>query len=239
MTKDTPTSASGQEEDWGKSRETTGEELWTVNAGGFSAAVDAFAIEPPEQTQDQSNIWFLSMVGPQISLKAISASLLNMPPKPTHLTPGPEGLTLSDGILNCRVPPQTIGTWTTRITRMANRMGYHAMVYTKTAEYSFDRDDFLLVTRTGENQTEQHHRFLDRRISLPLHHSWAGWLWERGLKKGEIQPLECLSVRAWKCVPDPEELEADLGVAIAARILTLPESPKPRNPAEEEGNKDG
>ena len=87
-------------------------ELWTVSAGGFSATVDAFA------------------VGPQASLKAVWASLLNMPPKPAHLTPGADGLLL-DEMLTCQVPITSLGTWTTRITRLANRMGWHAMTYTK------------------------------------------------------------------------------------------------------------
>ncbi len=115
----------------------------------------------------------------------------------------------------------SIGTWTTRITRMANGMGWHAMVYTRMAEYVFEKDDFLLVTRPREDPMEQHHRFLDRRVSLPLHHSWAAWLWERGLENGEIKPLDCLGIGAWKCVPQPLQLEEDLSHAVAAGTLSL------------------
>ena len=39
-----------------------------------------------------------------------------------------------------------------------------------------------------------HQRFLDRRSSLPLHNSWAGWLWQRGLDCGEISPLQAVGV---------------------------------------------
>ncbi len=202
-------------------QEKDGAELWTVSAGGFSATVDAFALEPPDQPDGLNNLWFLSMLGPQTSLKAVWASLLNMPPKPAHLTPGAEGLALNEEMLTCQVPPPSLGTWTSRITRMANRMGWHAMTYTKLAEYSFERDDFLLVTRPGEDPTERHYRFLDRRVSLPLHRSWAGWLWERGLENGEIKPLECMGIQAWRCIPVLEQLEADLSQDIAAGILTL------------------
>ena len=199
-------------------------ELWTVSAGGFSATVDAFAVEPPSEPHHRFHgIWLLSMVGSQTSLKAIWASLLNMPPKPAHLTPGADGLLLNEQLVTCQVPTVSLGTWTVRMTRMANQMGWHAMTYTKMAEYSFERDDFLLITRPGEDEMERHHRFLDRRVSLPLHVSWAGWLWERGLDNGEIQPLDCLGVRAWRCVPVPSQLESDLSRDIATGILTLEE----------------
>ena len=199
-------------------------ELWTISAGGFSATVDAFALEPPAQLNGPNGLWFISMVGPQTSLKAIWASLLSMPPKPAHLTPGAKGLVLNGRILTCQVPFPSLGTWTTKITRLANRMGWHAMTYTRLAEYSFERDHFLLVTRPGENPEERHRRFLDRRVSLPLHYSWARWLWERGLENGEIKPLECIGIRAWRCIPQQEQLEADLSRDVAVGILTLPEA---------------
>ena len=198
--------------------------LWTVSAGGFSATADAFAIGPPESPGAHHNLWFLSMVGPQSSLKSIWASLLNMPPQPAYLTPGAEGLVLNDELITCSIPPATLGTWTARITRMANWMGWHAMTYTRMAEYSFPKDDFLLITQHGEDPKKQHHRFLDRRVSLPLHRSWADWLWERGLENGEIKPLECTGIRAWHCAPAPTQLEADLSKAVAQGVLTLRES---------------
>ena len=39
-----------------------GEDLFTVNAAGYSATSDAFARDP-----DTEGLWFLSMVGPQTS----------------------------------------------------------------------------------------------------------------------------------------------------------------------------
>ena len=200
---------------------TTEPDLWTVSAGGFSVTADAFAVEAPDDPGKPHSIWFLSMMGAQTSLKAVWASLLNMPPKPAHLTPGADGLALNEEMYTCQIPANTIGTWTTRITRLANGMGWHAMTYTRMTEYGFEKDDFLLVIRPGEDPAEQHHRFLDRRVSLPLHHSWADWLWERGLENGEIQELRSLSIQAWRCVPEPLQLESDLSQAVAEGILTL------------------
>ena len=53
------------------------EDLYTINAGGFSATADAFARDP-----DSCGLWFLSMVGSQTAVKAIWASLLKQPPGP-------------------------------------------------------------------------------------------------------------------------------------------------------------
>ena len=222
MNRDTPNEADEQNgPDEQNVQGKTGPDLWTVSAGGFSVTTDAFAVEPPETRGNAHRLWFLSMMGAQTSLKAVWASLLNMPPKPAYLTPGAEGLALNENMYTCQVPTMSIGTWTTRITRMANGMGWHAMIYSRMAEYGFEKEDFLLVTRPGENAAERHHRFLDRRVSLPLHHSWADWLWERGLENGEIEPLECLGIGAWKCVPQPLQLEQDLSHAVAAGTLSI------------------
>ena len=209
------------EQDEQEGENTTGPDLWTVSAGGFSVTADAFAVEDPEGPGNPHNLWFLSMMGAQTSLKAVWACLLNMPPKPAYLTPGADGLALNEEMYTCQIPTKSIGTWTTRITRMANGMGWHAMMFSRMAEYGFQKEDFLLVIRPGENPAEQHHRFLDRRVSLPLHHSWADWLWERGLENGEIQPLRSLGIQAWRCVPEPLQLESDLSQAVAAGILSL------------------
>ena len=59
------------------------QDLHTIDAGGFSATVDAFA---RDETTD--GLWFLSMVGSQTALKAIWASLLKQPPDVAHLITG-------------------------------------------------------------------------------------------------------------------------------------------------------
>ena len=61
-------------------------------------------------------------------------------------------------------------------------------MYTKTAEYGFEKDSFLLLAQSEDEAPALHHRFLEKRSPLPLHGSWAGWLWDRGLDNGEIVP---------------------------------------------------
>ena len=43
-----------------------------------------------------------------------------------------------------------------------------------------------------------------------MHHSWAGWLWERGIATGEIAPLQSAGIAAYLCRPDGELLRNDL-----------------------------
>ena len=194
-----------------------GETLHTISAGGFSATADAFA-----RDENTDGLWFLSMVGSQTALKAIWASLLKQPPDTAHLIEGADGMALRGGYQRCHIPYETIGTWTTKIAKLPVSGGYHALVYTKTAEFAFERDSFLLLARTREDAPALHHRFLDRRSPLPLHDSWAGWLWDRGLASGEIVPLQSVGVNAFRCSPNSDKLREDLSYAVGSGRLCLP-----------------
>ena len=191
--------------------------LHTISAGGFSATVDAFA-----RDDVTGGLWFLSMVGSQTALKAIWASLLKQPPEVAHLIRGADGMALTGEYQRCHVPYESIGTWTAKIARLPVSGGHHALVYSRTAEYSFERDSFLLLAQSDEEAPALHHRFLDRRSPLPLHDSWTDWLWERGTANGEIQPLQTVGIAAYRCVPDGERLREDLSRAVASGQLTLP-----------------
>ena len=140
------------------------EDLYTITAGGFSATADAFA-----RDEETDGLWVVSMVGSQTALKAIWASLLKQPPDVAHIIRGADGMALSGGYKRCVVPHETIGTWTTKIARLPVSGGWHALVYTKTAEYGFEKDSFLLLAQTEEDAPALHHRFLDKR-SAPARH---------------------------------------------------------------------
>ena len=193
------------------------QELYTISAGGFSATADAFARDP-----DSQGLWFLSMVGSQTALKAIWASLLKQPPDVAHLIRGADGMALSGGYRRCGIPYETIGTWTTKIAKLPVSGGWHALVYTKTAEFSYEKDTFLLLAQSEEEAPALHHRFLDRRSPLPLHCSWAPWLWRKGLQNGTIVPLQSVGVVAYRCSPKAQWLREDLSQALASGRLTLP-----------------
>ena len=205
------------------------DDLFTISAGGFSATADAFARDPGSE-----GLWFLSMVGAQSALKAIWAALLKRPPETAHLLAGTDGLALSGGFHRCEIPGETLGTWTTKIARLPVSGGYHAMVYTRMAEYAFEREAFLLLAPSEAEAPALHHRFLDRRSPLPLHRSWADWLWRRGLAVNEIVPLQSAGVHAWRCTPDAGALREDLAAAVAAGTLTLPREHATNEPTEGE-----
>ena len=159
------------------------DDLYTVSAGGFSATADAFARDP-----DSGGLWFLSMVGSQTALKAIWASLLKQPPDVAHLIRGADGMALSGSYQRCHVPRETVGTWTTKIARLPVSGGWHALVYTKLAEYAFERDGFLLLAKGEEEAPALHHRFLDKRSPLPFAPLLGGLALAAGAGSGGGRP---------------------------------------------------
>ena len=56
---------------------------------------------------------------------------------------------------------------------------------------------------------------------FPMHHSWAEWLWERGIEQKEITPLECNGIHAWRCIPNEAKLRQDLSEAVRYRQIIL------------------
>ena len=193
-----------------------GNDLYTISAGGFSVTVDAFARD--EQTE---GLWFLSMLGSQTAVKAIWAALLKQPPEAAFLIRGADGLPHSGGYQRCLVPEETIGTWTTKIGRLPSSGGWQAMVYTKLAEFRFERDEFLLLAPDEEAAPALYRRFLDRRSDLPLPPDWADWLWQTGLRHETIVPLQSVGVAAYRCSPNHDLLREELSQAVAAGRLSL------------------
>lgn len=68
-----------------------------------------------------------------------------------------------------------------------------------------------------------HYRFLNRRVNLPLHPSWAEWLWERGFASGEAEALHSVGIHAYRCRPDATQIEEDVGAAVRRGRLTVPD----------------
>ena len=95
-------------------------------------------------------------------------------------------------------------------------------MYTKTAEYLYEKDSFLLLAQSEGEAPALHHRFLDKRSPLPLHDSWAGWLWQRGIEEEEIVPLQSVGISAYRCSPKAQKLREDLSYAVASGRLALP-----------------
>ena len=194
-------------------------DLHTISAGGFSATVDAFARDDRDRT-----LWFLSMVGSQTALKAIWAALLKQPPEAAHLMRGADGTALSGGYQRCVIPPHTVGTWTTKIVRLPATGGYHALVFTKLAEFGHESDSFLLLAG-HEREAPKPCTTGSSTAAVPCPSTAPGpdWLWDRGIATGEIVPLQSAGISAFRCNPDGERLRNDLSEAVASGTLTLVE----------------
>ena len=194
-----------------------GEDLFTINAAGYSATADAFARDP-----DTGGLWFLSMVGPQTALKAIWASLLKQPPDAAYIIRGIEGMALSVVATSAArspitpsapgppaspaCPPAGDGTRScTRAWPNSSSSGTTSCCWPRTRP---TRRGCTTASWTGA-------------APCPCTARWRDWLWRRGLDTGEIVPLESAGLLAYTCNPRGEELKADLSAAVAAGTLTL------------------
>lgn len=188
-----------------------------LQAGGFTANVDAFAWEPdPDPAARRMRLWFLSLLGPQQSLKALWARLLKG-----------ELATLSQEALGrarfCILASEGPRTWRAHTAGLPAAGGHHLVLLPDAARYAAARDDFLLLPRTEAEAPLLHFRFLDRRVNLPLHVGWHGWLWERAVRTGEAVSLEAEGIQAYRCKPNPDALALELSSAVRSGLLRVPD----------------
>jgi hypothetical protein len=183
-------------------------ELRLIRAAGFHANVDACA-------QDEGQIWFLSMLGSQQAVRAIWARLVKG--ETTYLAEDEFA-----GGSPCWLAREAWGTWRFSSARLPSGSAHHGMLVPGLAAYAGERQDFLLMVRDGAAAAALHYRFLNRRLDLPLHASWASWLWERGQTSGEIEALESIGVLAYRCRPDAAALQRDISEALAYHRLPVP-----------------
>lgn len=183
-------------------------EPWHLRCAGFGAAVDAFAI-------DDRELWFISLLGNQQSVRALWARLLKR-----------EAAVLSEESFTggrFAALATTTGThWRFHVTRLAVSGATHGMLVPEVALYAGEAADFLLLARDEDAAPLLHYRYLTRRLDVPLHPSWADWLWERAVASGEARPLDTLGIHAWRCVPDVDALTTALGRALRGHWIAVP-----------------
>lgn len=179
-----------------------------IRAAGFGAAVDACVTE-------RSEIWFLSLLGNQQSIRALWARLVKgeMAYLADDQFSGGVPFWLATGVRHqCRF----------HVTRLSATGAHHALLVPDAALYATEQREFLLLARTAEEAPILHYRFLNRRLDLPLHPTWSGWLWERALHTGEAQQLDAMGILAYRCTPDPAGLAEALGRALRGHRLPVP-----------------
>jgi hypothetical protein len=185
-------------------------QLQVIRVAGFHASVDACA-------QDEGQIWFLSVLGSQQAVRAIWARLVK----------GETAYLAEDefaGGRPCWLAREAWGPWRFYSARLPSGSAHHGMLVPGLAAYAAERHDFLLILRDWMEGPALHYRFLNRRADLPLHASWAEWLWERGRNNGEVEQLECFGVLAYRCRTDFAALQRDITLAIRGRVLAVPDT---------------
>ena len=196
----------------------------TAMADGFTAIVQDHAIHP-----ETDGLYMLSLVGSQVAVKAIWATLVKNPPGTiTIVRTTPDGAHQWQSQRYVAIEPTTHGTWKSYRTRLPLSGSYHLLMYSDRAH--LDRDehrDFLLLAEAGENLADRHYAFLNRKLTLPLHPLWSQWLWRRALAEGLATRLNTLQRQAYHCTVDPENLQEDLSSALRANRLPLPEASQP------------
>jgi hypothetical protein len=184
-------------------------QLHTIRAAGFAATVDAFA-------QDGEQLWFISMLGSQQGVRALWARLVKG--ETAYLSEGD-----LDGGSPCWLAREAWGTWRFHGARLPSSAAYHGMLVPDLSSYTCERPDFLLLARAEEEAPMLHYRFLNRRVNLPLHPSWAEWIWDRGFASGESEALQSVGIHAYRCCPDTRQLEEDISTAVRRERLTVPD----------------
>jgi len=183
-------------------------ETMHIRCAGFAGAVDAYA-------RDGADLWFVSMISNQQSIRALWARLLK----------GEPAVISDDALMGgryCALAAQARADCRFYTARLAVSGATHAMLVPSAALYASEGRDFLLLAPTEAEAPALHFRFLSRRIDLPLHPSWSDWLWTRGIDAGEIRPLDAHGIHAWRCVVDLEALQAALGRALRGHRVPMP-----------------
>lgn len=188
-----------------------------VQTGGFTVSTDAFVWEPDQDADPgRMQLWFLSLLGSQQALKAIWARLL----KGELVTISREAL---GQVRFCTLAPEGPKGWRRFTAHLPAAAGHQLVLLPESARYASAREEFLILPRAVEDAPLVHFRFLDRRIDLPLHPIWRGWLWDRAIRCGEALGLEAEGVFAFRCRPNPEALATDLSAAIRDGTLGVPD----------------
>ena len=196
-------------------------DLPTLTIAGFRASVDAYALECLDRS-DEAWLWFVSLLGPQQSVKALWARLLKGERATLHLA-------ACGRTRFCRLAPEGPKGWRFYSASLPAVSGYQGVLAPEAARATAERPDFLLLPRSEADTAVLHQRFLNRRVDLPLLPAWADWLWARAQKRQEAVPLVSYGLAAYHCRPDPDRLAADLGQAVRRGSLPVPDEQAPIN----------
>lgn len=195
-------------------------QFYQAEANEFVAGVEDYALD------EENHLWYLSIVGPQIAVKAISAAMVNSPPRPVLITPlNQTGEPLYRFSISGQHPALEEKTTWRRIMKKLPATGtYHMVVYPRIAEErSISGKDMLLLMKGDEEEDRLYYRLLTRLTHIPLHESWSQWLWERALREKEVEKLHTLSIKAYRAKYRPGALAHTVSTAVGDGTLKVTE----------------
>ena len=192
-------------------------EMPRVSAGGVSAYANALALgEHETYGRDQLEIWFVSLLGPQQSVKSLWANLL----KGQLVTIAWDVSRRTD---LARLAPRGKEGWQRWLLALPAASAHQLVLVPKLALWTCEEPTFLLLPQSPEEAARAHYRRLNRLTDLPLAPNWADWLWSRALQQREAVALASRGVTAYRCRPDLASLTTDVCDGIAAGVLTAPD----------------
>ena len=179
-----------------------------VAAGGVSAYADVFALGGHDTYgAGQLELWFLSLLGPQQSVKSLWAQAL----KGALLT-----LTWDEARETRMARLAFLGKdgWKRHMTALPAAAAHQVVLVPRIAHFHVEGSEFLLLPRREDEAARLHWRRLNRATDLPLYPSWDGWLWERALRLREAIPLASRGLLAYRCQVNLARLTEDVGDAV-------------------------
>lgn len=198
-----------------------------VSSGGFTAHVDAVAWESYIYGYGHSSkhtvdtLHFLSMLGPTQTVRALWARAI-----------AGENLTLTG--LDNRALSVNLGyvvkdTWKLTQRSLPNAPGAAHLIiaHVNASHLGMNQREWYTFPRTPEEAPLLFYRFLDRRVTVPLHPSWMDWLWTLALEKEWAKPLKAFAasgrfIAAYKClVSHPAQVEAEVSEGVRRGVLKV------------------
>lgn len=216
----------------GGSYTNTPRQSYFLTAEGFTAGVEAFALEPHRNYNGEITDYYLhllSLVGGQNALKALRAILRRPNPARLSMQSADPELAAGFGSRRCQLNPIGRSHWRHALNRLPQSGLWHLLLYPSSALPDPDPNRsaeenrvFTLLSRNDRDPVDRYHLYVDRRTDLPIHPYWAGWLWSRGQVKNQTEPLESFGISAWQCRFVENELRDDLSAAVKSGLLNIP-----------------